>query len=220
VIQWKPDGSKQEEVVWKAGVVERNPAPIPSAKEGWQEQLDGLGRKRSAGEWRNGFEVGEWQFWHAEGGIEERATMAFGLRNGHSTTFNREGWIESTGDWRFGCRHGTWTWFHSNGRVRSRETYVFGTQEGPQFGWHDTGVIKEAGEFRNGRHFGRWRYWYPSGKLSCVEVHGENPQDQLRTLFNEDGERVLLRRLDGSDWPGVDDEDIDPAPPADIDERL
>jgi antitoxin component YwqK of YwqJK toxin-antitoxin module len=88
------------------------------------------GARIGTGRFANGTPVGIWKQFHANGALQERATLRDGVRHGEAATFDDRGARLSIGRYENGVPCGAWIFWDSDGQVDAARTgpYVAGVR--------------------------------------------------------------------------------------------
>lgn len=219
--EWWPSGQRWRDVEYMAGS-EVDPAARACGALGgrWisdpreralgcqicrSEKVDDVGEVTA-------LRTGAWSWWHANGVIEKRGTLAAGKREGHWQSWFDNGALmlegeyhgdRETGPWigryrdggkRFGgiyqdgAREGEWTTLHPDGKtVASTGSYAKDKKVGHWIQHHASGAKKEEGDYTDGKPTGAWTTYHPDGKRASAGNYAAGLRDGVWTWWRPDG---------------------------------
>jgi len=112
------------------GRVEGHGRKVANKNDGPWSLFGPDGTRFATGRFANGLPVGIWKQFHANGALQERATLRDGVRHGEAATFDEHGARLSTGRYENGVPGGAWIFWAPDGQVDAARTghYVAGVR--------------------------------------------------------------------------------------------
>ncbi|MFT4540035.1 MAG: antitoxin component YwqK of YwqJK toxin-antitoxin module/lysophospholipase L1-like esterase [Planctomycetota bacterium] len=111
-----------------------------------------------------------------DGSVELRGEYLDGFQHGEWTYFHANGKQRARGEWKVGERQGDWRWWYADGKDQKRGSYVDGQEEGEWEEWYPDGGPRLTNVWSDGVPEGRWQQWHPDGKPSS---DGERKAGQM-----------------------------------------
>lgn len=102
---------------------------------GFWIEYHNTGEFRAKGIYKQGFRIGDWEFFYASGKLEQKGKYD-----------------------KKGREQGPWKWYYESGKLMREENYVNGKREGELIDYDEEGKITLQGNFVDNKKEGRWRY--------------------------------------------------------------
>lgn len=130
-------------------------------------------------------------FRYEDGTISATGNYNEGLEDGQWEYFHQNGQTQAKGNYKQGLEEGTWEFFDSTGQVIKSTEYKGGMMHG-KFLTYTEGSILDSGQYVNNREEGKWISKYPNGQIALEGnmKHGKN--EGIWSYYHKNGQ--LSRR--------------------------
>lgn len=157
---------------------------------------------------------GEDSWWDAQPADYEQS----GERTQHGPSFAwyTNGQRKMVGQYREDVRVGDFKWWHENGQRALAGRYDDGLKQGGWTWWHDNGIKAIEGVYESDKPVGQWTWWDEEGQVSNQEDYGDG-SDSTGELINPFEDELPPETTNPVFDDAEDENEIDLAPPADID---
>ena len=105
---------------------------------GFWVEYHNTGEFRSKGIYKQGYRVGDWEFFYASSKLEQKGQYD-----------------------KKGREQGAWKWYYESGKLMREENYINGKREGELIDYDEDGKITLQGNFIDNKKEGKWRYETP-----------------------------------------------------------
>ena len=157
-------------------------------KQGHWIKTDKQGHKIFEGNFKDGHEVGVFEYFYTDGTVRLRNTFAGndGKRCKHEA-YDEKGRLVAKGEYYLKNRDGRWEFYAEDGRLIKQADYKMGVKQGLQVIYERNGDTAEVLTWKDNRKEGRW--WKRTGKKAFLKAnYKDGVLDGRLEEWNENGQ--------------------------------
>ncbi len=158
-------------------------------RQGHWIKTDKDGSRIFEGEFKDGKEVGIFNYYYPDGTLKIRNTFTDPGRYCKHEAFDRQGRLLATGFYNQKNRDGEWRYYSQEGKLVKIAGYRMGIKEGTHVVFNSNGDTAEISNWKDNRRHGRW--WKRIGEKGWITGRYENGLMQGR-LVEYDNEGRLV----------------------------
>ena len=138
------------------------------------------GERASAGFYKKGLRVADWQFFNEQGKMIQTGSFGQGVAAGSWTWLDDSSRVLKTLEHANGLEHGLAQFYFTNGQLEDSGQYYHGRMHGRWMGFYENGTQRVVGSYVYGNRSGNWIFYHPNGQ---VEARVNYKSDALEGLF-------------------------------------
>ncbi len=152
------------------------------------------GQPESAGQYKEGRQMGNWKYWFSNGQMRIECSKVRDTLDGTYAEWYSNGQKLKEGVLKMGKNIGVWTSWYENGKQGLKSNYdQDGTRDGLQTDWYNSGKMALEETYKNGIKEGGFRSWDTKGHLVVSRVFKNGVDANLPAEFkNKFGEKIHL----------------------------